>query len=320
MLGAKLCLRTISGMGFLADQSNVESRIAYPVGCFKSSSLRLGNTRWFRSRSVFICCKSSRSFDSKSNDGGESDDEDYLEAIIMVSETARHHEMRSRVSQRKTNMHSSSYSSNSSGQRNESRADTSLGLDFLHRFQGPSIFLKISCDGDFLLPISVGDLAVEKLIDSSREDKDDDWPNYYQFVRNLVEKLDYNVSMVRITKRVINTYFARIYFCKNGEKNILSIDVRPSDAINIAKRCNAPIYVNRHVVATDAIKIVHGMYRMREAKTVYDVTLDSAAEGPDLLTEELDLIKNLNLAVKEERYQDAAMLRAKLMKYIVSND
>lgn len=28
-------------------------------------------------------------------------------------------------------------------------------------------------------------------------------------------------------------------------------------------------------------------------------------EGPDLLTEELDLVRNMNLAVEEERYNDA---------------
>lgn len=39
----------------------------------------------------------------------------------------------------------------------EPRGDvTSIGPEFLRRFQSPTIFLKISCDGDFLLPIIVG--------------------------------------------------------------------------------------------------------------------------------------------------------------------
>lgn len=36
--------------------------------------------------------------------------------------------------------------------------------------------------------------------------------------------------------------------------------------------------------------------------------LSSAADGPDLLTEELNLVRNMNLAVKEERYNDAGIL------------
>lgn len=39
----------------------------------------------------------------------------------------------------------------------ESRPDMSfIGYEFLRRFQSPTIFLKVSCDGDFLLPIIVG--------------------------------------------------------------------------------------------------------------------------------------------------------------------
>lgn len=33
--------------------------------------------------------------------------------------------------------------------------------------------------------------------------------------------------------------------------------------------------------------------------------LFSAAEGPDLLSEELNLLRNINMAVNEERYKDA---------------
>lgn len=33
--------------------------------------------------------------------------------------------------------------------------------------------------------------------------------------------------------------------------------------------------------------------------------ISSAADGPDLLLEELDLVRNMDLAVKEERYTDA---------------
>lgn len=36
--------------------------------------------------------------------------------------------------------------------------------------------------------------------------------------------------------------------------------------------------------------------------------LSSAADGPDILSEELDLVNNMNLAIKEERYKDAGIL------------
>ncbi|KAA3474518.1 bifunctional nuclease 2-like isoform X2 [Gossypium australe] len=76
----------------------------------------------------------------------------------------------------------------------------------------------------------------------------------------------------------------------------------------------APIYVNKQIVLADAIRIGYGMGRVRDKKSTYDVSLDSAADGPDLLLEELDLVRNMDLAVKEERYTDAAKLKEKLMK------
>ncbi|KAK6924540.1 Bifunctional nuclease domain [Dillenia turbinata] len=122
-----------------------------------------------------------------------------------------------------------------SSQPRELRTDTSLGHDFLRRFQSPTIFPKISFDGDFLLPIIV-EFAIEKLIDTLH-DEIEDCPNQYQFISNLVGKLGYEVNMVRITQRVANTYFARIYFSKHGDTDFFSVDARPSDAVNVAARC-----------------------------------------------------------------------------------
>lgn len=46
----------------------------------------------------------------------------------------------------------------------ESRVNShSLGLSFFRRFRSPTVFLKVSCNGDFLLPIVVG--ILEKIFD-----------------------------------------------------------------------------------------------------------------------------------------------------------
>ncbi|KAH0973604.1 hypothetical protein GBA52_025760 [Prunus armeniaca] len=179
-----------------------------------------------------------------------------------------------------------------SAQANRSRNlfDT-LGRNFLQRFQNPTIFLKISCDGDFLLPIVVGEFAIENLIDAQWGDENGDSPDQFQFVSNLVDKLGYQVNMVRITERVMSTYFAGLCFSKV-----------------------VPIYVNKQIVSTDAVRISYGMGRVRDTKSAYDVSLDSAADGPDFLIQELELVNNISLAIKEERYKDAAMWRDKLIK------
>lgn len=190
----------------------------------------------------------------------------------------------------------------------------SVDQGFLHRFQSPTIFLKIVCDGDFLLPIVVGEFAIEKLIDALRSGEDGDCADQFDFVKDLTDKVGFEIKMVRITQRVANTYFARLYFSKSGKDDVLSVDVRPSDAINVAYRCKVPIYVNKQIVLRDAIGFSYGTGRTRDRKPVYDVLLDSASDGPDALAEELDIVKNMNLAIKEERYNDAALCRDKLMR------
>ncbi|XVE82418.1 hypothetical protein DITRI_Ditri16bG0003300 [Diplodiscus trichospermus] len=311
MLGAQLCLRTF---WIFPDQSNA----AYPIASsswFRSSSfqssirLHFPTKRRPSRKPILISCHSARGSFGPQSSNDDNEDHQFLEASLLISETILHYRMLRQGFQGDIKWKSS---------RREppmSRAQiTSIGRAFLSRFPSPTLFLKISCDGDFLLPVLVGEFAVEKLIAAFWGDDNQGSPDLFFLVKNVVQKLGYEVKMVRITERVVNTYFAKLYFGKPGENDVISVDARPSDAINMANRCKAPIYVNKQIVLEDAIRIGYGMGRVRNTKPTYDVLLDSAADGPDLLTEELDLMRNMNLAVKEERYSDAAMLRDKLMK------
>lgn len=55
---------------------------------------------------------------------------------------------------------------------------------------------------------------------------------------------------MRVTALVGNTYHARVHMSTSGKdacSNEVDIDARPSDAINLAVRFNAPVYVNKQV-------------------------------------------------------------------------
>ncbi|XP_050241639.1 bifunctional nuclease 2 isoform X1 [Quercus robur] len=337
MLGARVCVRTVAGFGStttFSDQtrssssSSCSSWAPKPNALCLSSPFRFGNKRrrnnnssqiqiQSKSQSMLIVSRNSSRgrFGGRSGNAHDRNDHDFLEASILLSETALHYRMRRQGYREERKWPSPGQSTPFSVQLKKPRVNVDLiGESFLRRFQNPTIFLKISCDGDFLLPIIVGEFAVEKLIDPQWEDKNGDSPDQFNFIRDLVEKLGYQVTMVRITERVVNTYFARLYFSKPGKNDILSVDARPSDAINVANRCKAPIFVSRQIVLEDAIKIGYGMGRTRDTKSTYDVSLDSAADGPDILSEELYLVKNMNFAIREERYKDAAMWRDKLVK------
>ncbi|KAG5245472.1 hypothetical protein OIU76_002403 [Salix suchowensis] len=325
MLGAQFQVRTFSGFKTLktADQgdyptcrliSTHKNPPPSPSCSFQFSIKRI----WCRfqcPRSITISCKAS-SDSSGSTNAHNNNGLEYLPASLLISETISHYRMRKEGFQEEIRWHSSGQLVYPFGlqERKEARANTGLlGHGFLRRFHSPTIFLKVSCDGDFVLPIIVGEFAIEKLIEGMQgDDNAQVCADQFQLVGNVAEELGYDVKMVRITERVANTYFARLCFSKPGESDILSVDARPSDAINVANRCKAPIYISKQIVLTDAIRIGYGVGRARNSKPIYDVFLDSAADGPDSLGEELDLVRNMNLAVKEERYTDAAMWRDKL--------
>lgn len=58
--------------------------------------------------------------------------------------------------------------------------------------------------------------------------------------------LGYTVTQVRITEIIANTYYARIHITRpdpagGPDPDARDIDARPSDAINLAVRCGAPM-------------------------------------------------------------------------------
>ena len=71
-------------------------------------------------------------------------------------------------------------------------------------------------------------------------------PMTHDLLVNLIKDLDAKISRIIINDLKENTYYAVIQLEKDG--NIFEIDSRPSDAINIALRANAPIFVEEKVL------------------------------------------------------------------------
>jgi bifunctional DNase/RNase len=115
-------------------------------------------------------------------------------------------------------------------------------------------------------------------------------PMTHDLLKNMVDSLKANVARVVVSDLKENTYYAIIDLKRNGAQ--LRVDARPSDAIALALRTSAPIFVEEEVMRRAAI--------------------GEEMESADLLKEEDD-IKSLNIqlqkAVDDERYEDAARFR-----------
>ncbi|RUM58424.1 MAG: bifunctional nuclease family protein [Persephonella sp.] len=71
-------------------------------------------------------------------------------------------------------------------------------------------------------------------------------PLTYDLVRNILDTLNVAVNRIVISDMKDGIFYANIEIRLNGE--IFNIDARPSDAINIALRCNSPIYVSKSIL------------------------------------------------------------------------
>ena len=73
----------------------------------------------------------------------------------------------------------------------------------------------------------------------------------HDLVVDVVDKTGYTVDRVEINDVEEETYFATIFLTK--EEEVIEIDSRPSDAIAIAMRAEAPIFVTEKVLMDGAV-------------------------------------------------------------------
>lgn len=108
----------------------------------------------------------------------------------------------------------------------------------------PIIVLKDD-GGEQVLPIWVG-VFEANAIAMHLEDVVSPRPMTHDLLRNVIEGLSGRVERVVINDLRENTFFAQIHVQRNGDH--LSIDARPSDAMALALRASAPIFVEEAVL------------------------------------------------------------------------
>ena len=108
----------------------------------------------------------------------------------------------------------------------------------------PMVILK-EIDGDQTLPIWIG-LLEATAIASEIEGVTFSRPMTHDLLKNIMDKTDTKVNKIEICDLKENTYYAMIHLTSQGKP--LSIDSRPSDAIAVALRTKAPIFVAEEVL------------------------------------------------------------------------
>lgn len=77
-------------------------------------------------------------------------------------------------------------------------------------------------------------------------------PMTHDLIINVIKETGYRLNRVTINDVEKETYYATLYL-RNNEGNIIEIDSRPSDAIALAIRVDAPIFVTPNVLSNGSV-------------------------------------------------------------------
>jgi hypothetical protein len=108
----------------------------------------------------------------------------------------------------------------------------------------PIVVLKDEKDSVFL-PIWVG-IFEANAIALRLEDVETPRPMTHDLLRNIITDLEGTVTRIVINDLVESTFYARIFMTLGARQ--FEIDARPSDALALALRTEAPIFVDQSVL------------------------------------------------------------------------
>ncbi|MDE2725760.1 MAG: DUF151 domain-containing protein, partial [Gemmatimonadota bacterium] len=125
--------------------------------------------------------------------------------------------------------------------------------------------------------------------------------------------IDVRVEQVLVSALKDETFFAEITHVRDGESIV--IDSRPSDALALALRVDAPVFVADQVIEEAGLSVKQDV-PIEDGEDNIGAIIASVAEdepaeeAPDQVTQQVDALKaRLQEAVALEEYEEAARLR-----------
>jgi hypothetical protein len=141
-------------------------------------------------------------------------------------------------------------------------------------------------------------------------------PLTHDLMKNVLDYMECRLRRIEICDLKEGTFFARLVLDKDGTET--SIDSRPSDAIALALRCDAPIYVDPKVMDEAGRVLAEGdsaTPSIEAPSAPAEGGVVSEKKGRNVEPTPLDLLeKRLAKAVSDEHYEEAARLRDEIRK------
>ena len=124
------------------------------------------------------------------------------------------------------------------------------GVSFDLGSKQPIVLLK-TADGNRFLPIWIGHPEAAAIL-MKLQGASSPRPMTHDLLTEMIDQLDGQVVRITVTELKESTFYASITLQQNGSE--LEIDSRPSDAIALAVRADAPIFAADDVIEESAIE------------------------------------------------------------------
>ncbi|WP_143961518.1 bifunctional nuclease family protein [Litoribacter populi] len=185
-----------------------------------------------------------------------------------------------------------------------------LGLSSNHSQSGSFTLVMGEQEGSRRLPIVIGmfeaqaiAIEIEKIIPNR--------PMTHDLFKSFAANFNFSIDHILISDMREGVFYAKIV-CQSSVKNV-EIDARPSDAIAIAVRFDAPIYCTQKVMSEAAIEFTEeeeeDKSTARGEKASKPAAKSTTSEGSlkDFSLEKLNQM--LDKAINSEDYERAARIR-----------
>lgn len=167
--------------------------------------------------------------------------------------------------------------------------------------------------GDRRLPIIIGSFEAQHIA-LELENIKPPRPLTHDLLKNIIEQLGFSISFVYINELRDGTFFAKI---KMDVGSIEEIDARPSDAIALALKFSAPIYVSEEVI--DEVGFIPENEEEAEGKIFKETDAPrTIGESDPYLKRMSKLQDDLKTAIDSEDYEKAASIRDEIKKLELS--
>lgn len=185
-----------------------------------------------------------------------------------------------------------------------------LGLSTSPSSGGAYALILNETGGNRRLPIIIGTFEAQAIA-LELENIKPPRPMTHDLLRNVIQSFDTFVKYIFINELKDGTFFAQIVYDHEGDEIVQ--DARPSDAIALAIRFSAPIFVAPEVL--NEAGIISEEMEKETAAAYKEAKAPVTSQGKETTEDKIkNLEKRLKNAIKDEDYEKAAQIRDELNK------